>query len=96
MTLVHKDLIKSGMKQAFGMAEAALEAIGSPPNNNANAKWRFPEAESRDMAARIFGVEFDVTADFEYMNPETQTVNKYDIIRGTTSSVTLRALINEV
>jgi hypothetical protein len=80
------------MKQAFGMAEAALEAIGNPPDNNANAKWRFPEPESRDMAARIFGTDFDVTVDYEYENPMRQTVNKYQVIRGTAVPLTICTL----
>lgn len=41
------------------MAEGGLEAIGSEPDGNSNAKWMFPEQETRDMAARIFGTGFD-------------------------------------
>jgi hypothetical protein len=83
----HKELLKSGMRQAFGMADAALEAIGTLPDNNANAKWKFPDSESRDMAARIFGLDFDVEAPYQYNNPELTPVNKYEVIRGTASTL---------
>jgi hypothetical protein len=75
----HKELLKSGMRQAFGMADAALEAIGTLPDNNANAKWKFPDSE--------FGLDFDVEAPYQYNNPELTPVNKYEVIRGTASTL---------
>jgi hypothetical protein len=92
-TSEHKPLVKSGMKQAFGMAEAALEAIGTLPDNNANAQWKFPDSESRHMAARIFGLDFDVEAPYEYNHPQELTkVNKYEVIRGTASPLSVHVL----
>jgi hypothetical protein len=91
-TSEHKPLVKSGMKQAFGMAEAALTAIGNSPDNNPNAHWKFPDSESRDMAARIFGPDFAVEAEYEYATPEKQAVNKYEVIRGTASPLIFHVL----
>jgi hypothetical protein len=84
------------MKQAFAMVEAAIEAIGSAPNNNPSAGWRFSDSESRNLAACVFGVEFDVEAEMQHMTPMKQKVNKYEIIRGTASLQTVRALTYEI
>jgi hypothetical protein len=85
-TSAYKELLKTGMRQAFEMADAALEAIGTLPDNNANANWKFPDSESRDMAARIFGLDFDVEASYQINDPELTKVNKYEVIRGTAST----------
>jgi hypothetical protein len=63
------------------MAEAALDVIGSPPGNDANAKWVFSEQESRDLAARVFGTKtFDVEHETDVRGKVT--VNKLDVVRG--------------
>lgn len=45
------------MKGAFAQAEAASRAIGEPPQPGAAGpdQWLFPDAETRDLAGRIFG-----------------------------------------
>lgn len=65
------------------MAEAALEAIGTPPPlPGGAAQWVFPEKETRDMAARIFGTGFE--AKFRREDTfQVETMNKFSVVRGT-------------
>ena len=86
ISVAHKDLIKSGMRQAFIMAEGGLEAIGSEPDGNSNAKWMFPEQETRDLAARIFGTGFDAQVQY---GTSVYTRRKYTVIRGSNSRQTI-------
>lgn len=74
------------MRQAFIMAEGGLEAIGSEPDGNSNAKWMFPEQETRDMAARIFGTGFDAQVQY---GTSVYTRRKYTVIRGSNSRETI-------
>jgi hypothetical protein len=78
-----RDLFKTGMRQAFLMGEAALAAIDNPPDPpGGSAKWVFPEQETRDMAARIFGTSFDVSFKRQDTN-QSPTTNKFSVVRGT-------------
>lgn len=71
------------MKQAFLMAESALVAIGTPPAQPGGAvEWVFPEKETRDMAARIFGTAFEVSLERKDSFQIT-TTNKFSVVRGT-------------
>ncbi|OAL03666.1 hypothetical protein IQ06DRAFT_110292 [Phaeosphaeriaceae sp. SRC1lsM3a] len=36
-----REIVKSGIRQAFILAEAALDVVGSSPGNDANANWVF-------------------------------------------------------
>lgn len=77
----YRDVIKSGMRQAFIMAEAAVDAVGRPPSSDGDVKWIFPEEETQDMSARIFGTDFDVEFD-DKVNRGLSPVNKYSVVRG--------------
>ena len=86
LTLTNKakrDLFKKGMKQAFLMAESALAAIGTPPAQPGGAvEWVFPEKETKDMAARVFGTAFEVS--FERRDTfQVTTTKKFSVVRGT-------------
>lgn len=63
------------------MAEAAVDVIGSPPADNSNTRWGFPEEEARDVAARIFGTHFDVTYPSMVSSNTDVTTNKFNIIK---------------
>jgi hypothetical protein len=78
------------MKQAFVMAQAATEAIGSPLIDG-RAGWTFPGPETRDMSARIFGTfeyQSSVTSKKEVIGQDGKVtdqddeVNKFLVIRG--------------
>lgn len=72
------------MRQAFILADAALDAIGTPPPTGSptGRRWGFPEQETRDMSARIFGTNFDVGFESEIDESRT-TINKFNIVKGT-------------
>ncbi|CAG5141522.1 uncharacterized protein ALTATR162_LOCUS960 [Alternaria atra] len=79
----HKEFIKDSMRQAFYMAEASFEAVGSPPASGGDA-WTFPGAETRDMSARIFGVFGAPSAEIPIPGTkQMETVNKYQVVRDT-------------
>jgi hypothetical protein len=52
-TAEYKNLLDEGFTSAFVMIERALDAVGEPGTEE--KEWTFPDAETRDMAARIFG-----------------------------------------
>jgi hypothetical protein len=88
--LAHREFLTSSMKQAFVMAQAATEAIGSPLIDG-RAGWTFPGPETRDMSARIFGTfetQSSVTSKKEVIGQDGKVtdqddeVNKFLVIRG--------------
>jgi len=51
--IAYQTLLDKGFTSAFFMIERALEAVGEPGTQG--TLWTFPDAETKDMAARIFG-----------------------------------------
>lgn len=85
LTLTNKakrDLFSTGMRQAFLMAESGLEAIGTPPDQpGGDVEWVFPEKETRDMAARVFGTALEVSIERKDTYQFT-TTKKFSVVRG--------------
>jgi hypothetical protein len=67
----YNDILNDAFKSAFTMVDKGIQAVGGPANGP-SAQWSFPDAESRDLAARVFGTT---------ENRERSVTRRYNIVK---------------